>query len=57
MLAYLVDEGLATRLAIEDMRARKNAKLPDGQVFATESDYGDPLPAEPPVPGPAAGVT
>ena len=56
MHAFLLDEGLAMRMTVEaaNRQRQHDAKLPKGLRLAGESDYDDPLPAGPVVPGPAA---
>ena len=55
--AYLLDEGLATRLTVERLLAMKDkpaTKPPPGTRFATDDIYDDP--PGPVVPGPAAAA-
>lgn len=62
VVAFALDEALATRLAIREEKALREAfgqarsphgfdrrkDPPDGLRWATEADYDDPLPPEPP---------
>lgn len=45
MRAYLLDEALAVRADVEDLRQQARAKgkavLPPGQRYSTEADYDD----------------
>lgn len=43
VVAYALDEALATRVEVEELRAAKDRpdKLPAGQRYATEADVSD----------------